>query len=148
MPQQRRSKKKEPQTFAAYYLEKYQVEIKDLDQPMFAVKDRGRIGEIYLVPELCVTTEIDSNSRSALPRICAKLPHYLWDSIKGLPKDLQEPGSASLKTLENFGISFEPTLLDIKHICKELPLPMIGIVGDLGTQALTERNAFHQNGDL
>ena len=54
MPEQRRSQKEPRQTYVAYYKKKYTITIKDLDQPLFMVRQRGE--KIYLVPELCVTT--------------------------------------------------------------------------------------------
>ena len=226
MPEQRRSQKEPRQTYVAYYKKKYTITIKDLDQPLFMVRQRGE--KIYLVPELCVTTvsamerlslthpsstngapsrfEIivlispplapcrtstplrerccpgsapkhrpisTSPSRDSWPscrrqaashsRLCRRGHHSSHKSQLACQKHVLFTLKATCvhfphhccllsralrrRVSQNFGISFEPTLMQIKHIAEELDLPMIGIVGRLNTNALTEKNAFERTGN-
>jgi len=55
---------KEMITYFDYYKEKYQRIIKDLNQPLFAVKDKRKNEFIYLVPELCYMTGITDEMRN------------------------------------------------------------------------------------
>eukprot|EP01052_Picozoa_sp_SAG31_P058995 SAG31_NODE_18334_length_640_cov_0.767098_2_plen_118_part_01 len=75
MPKNCQKRDQPEKTFLQYYRDKYSVEIKDLEQPLMATTLRGRV--IHLIPELCVTTDIDSGTREALPRVCAKKPRRI-----------------------------------------------------------------------
>lgn len=57
------STKEGPISFKDYYQKKYNINVKDNRQPLFACKDRKSGGFIYLIPELCYMTGLTDEMR-------------------------------------------------------------------------------------
>lgn len=57
-------KEKKSISFVDYYKEKYSVEIREMRQPLLKHVDRRTQKEIFLIPELCVTTGLTDDQRA------------------------------------------------------------------------------------
>lgn len=74
-------KEKREISFAAYFKEKYQVSVNDLNQPLVVTKDAKTGREIFLVPELCNMTGLTDDHRKDfnLMRDMGKILHKSAD---------------------------------------------------------------------
>ncbi len=62
-------KKEEKISYMAYYLKKYNIQIKEKRQPLIHWRDkRNPNNEIYLVPELCSVTGLNEAQRANFNR--------------------------------------------------------------------------------
>jgi hypothetical protein len=107
---------------------------------------RGRT--VYLVPELCVTTNISADIREQLPKLCAKKPQMLYDNICKLSETLQMHPKAK-KIFDSAGLKLSDGLKELEpDEYEELPLPSIIVVtpNNDGHNVLTEQNAFSRAG--
>lgn len=117
------NKKKAPISFADYYQEKYQKRITVMSQPLLKHVDRRTQKEIFLVPELCVTTGLTDEQRgnrklmSNLDRIIKPDPGRRMEKCKQLIRAFNE-NEAARKFMGdwNVSISREPLSVDAAQI--------------------------------
>lgn len=102
-------------TYLEYYNQKYDRKIKDIKQPLFAVKDKRKNEYIYLIPELCFMTGLTDEMRSnfnimkKMAEISNGNPEGKLNDCKGLIRQFAINEKCK-KDCENWnmGISQEP----------------------------------------
>jgi aubergine-like protein len=110
-------------SFAEYYKDKYDVTIRVMNQPLLKHVDRRTQKEIFLIPELCVTTGLTDDQRANrklmgnLDRIIKPNPGMRMERCKKLIEDFQKNERTS-KFMKQWDvrISKDPVKLDAKRI--------------------------------
>jgi aubergine-like protein len=104
-----------PITFTNYYKEKYQVDIKVSNQPLLKHIDKRTQKEIFLIPELCVTTGLTDQQRanrrlmSSLDEIIKPNPEIRMRKCKDLIANFyQKEGTAKFMKDWDVNISKDP----------------------------------------
>jgi len=117
--------KKQPTTYIEYYKVKKEI-IRNTSQPL--LKTSGRGGQsIYLIPELCLVSDLDPMAKRELPKICSVQPPDRTKRIANLIDVLSS--SPCVGVLDNFKMKIEPNLSQVngKQLapCK-LTMPGLG----------------------
>lgn len=117
-------KDKKPISFQKYYKDKYNVEIKVMKQPLLKHIDKRTQREIYLIPELCVTTGLTDAQRanrklmSNLDHIIKPNPGTRMEKCKQLIASFHQNEAASKFMKDwNVKISRDPISIDAAKIC-------------------------------
>jgi hypothetical protein len=83
-------------SFMEHVLNEYGERAIDPDQPMFeCAKYRGVIP--FIIPQLCITTEITNEARAKLPMLCAKQPAMLHEHVSEFAKKLMDNKEAKVR---------------------------------------------------
>ena len=128
----------------ADYLQKYNVQITNFDQPMFQA--RHQRDTVFLVPECCLMTDIPESVKASLPGICSKKPGQRYPAIKDFTRTLlANPQAAQI--LESAEIVLGEEFVSVTSNAVELDLPEIVLAGREATGSIADRaTCFSRNG--
>jgi len=107
-----RTKESRTVTFQQYLKETQKITVREMDQPLFKTSGRAR-SAIYIVPEVCLLTDIDLDAKQDLPKICSAKPDDRVRRVENLlAKLLKEDKSAKLLT--KMGIDIKKDAVVVK----------------------------------
>lgn len=131
-------KKNEDITYMEYYKTRYNITIRDPNQPLLVSKAKakqvrgGSPEEFFLVPELCRLTGITDQMRNNFHLMKAMSEHTRVD-----PRNRQErlkdfnrrihASEESKKALSDFGLDLDPTLVSVRG--RQIPREVIQFAG-------------------
>jgi aubergine len=121
-----------PESYASYYERKYQLEIKDMKQPLLLVKPTaknirgGKDKPILLVPELCNATGMTDNmmkdrhfttEMAGMTRMTPQ--EYLDRTCKNMRRLLMNPGAVSTFEQNQVALDSHPVEVESQRLEKE-----------------------------
>ena len=130
-------KNKTKKTFTDYYKEKYKVNIEIRNQPMLVHIDRKTSKEIYLIPELCVTTGLNEEQRAnrnlmnKLDQITKAPPHVRLAKCQDLITALKK-NDISKNFMENWNVEISTN-----------PMKVDGVRINPGNLLMGDKNSFN-----
>jgi aubergine-like protein len=110
--------------YADYLLDFQGVKITDMDQPLLRTSGRNK-QRIYLVPEVCLESDIPQRAKEKLPQICSVKPQDRIPRINALPELLRHQKAKAV--LDCFKLSVNPKLLTAN--AKTIPPPFLTMPG-------------------
>eukprot|EP01122_Echinamoeba_exundans_P007459 TRINITY_DN2312_c0_g1_i2.p2 TRINITY_DN2312_c0_g1~~TRINITY_DN2312_c0_g1_i2.p2 ORF type:complete len:322 (+),score=98.76 TRINITY_DN2312_c0_g1_i2:628-1593(+) len=120
----------ETTTFAAYFLKEYGKKIEYPDQPL--IRTRGRSGTtIYLIPELCVTTNIPAEAKAKLPQVASIKPTQRNEKLKHFLKAIVASDSKVAAALAKFNMKINTSMKQVRSQVLTPPTLVMPIKGKL-----------------
>eukprot|EP01127_Copromyxa_protea_P000159 TRINITY_DN10151_c0_g1_i1.p1 TRINITY_DN10151_c0_g1~~TRINITY_DN10151_c0_g1_i1.p1 ORF type:complete len:879 (-),score=153.97 TRINITY_DN10151_c0_g1_i1:47-2683(-) len=113
-----------PISFIDYYKKMKGEHISDPNQPLLKTSGRGNL-VIYLVPELCLLSEISNTSKRELPKVCSVHPADREKRISELVNILSN--GKSKEVLESFNLKIKTGLNLVK--ARQLATPKLTMAG-------------------
>jgi hypothetical protein len=129
-------------SFAAYFLKEYGKKIEYPDQPL--IKTRGRSGTtIYLIPELCVTTNIPAEAKAKLPQVASIKPTQRNEKLKNFLKAIVASDSKVAAALAKFNMKINTSMKQVRPQILAPPTLMMPIKGKLQQYKTNGRDWKH-----
>lgn len=111
-------------SYAQYVLDNHKVKINDVKQPLLRSSGRNK-QKVFLVPELCLITDIEQKAKEKLPQICSVKPQDRVPRIKDLPTLLQN--DKAKRIMEIFRMKVDSNLIEVK--ATTVPQPWLQMPG-------------------